>query len=328
MNIIITGGAGFIGSALVKTCLSEGHSVLVIDKLTYAGSLKNLADAADNNQFTFYKADICNQDEMDKIFNEFYPDAIMNLAAESHVDRSIASPDSFIKSNIIGTYNLLNSSLKFLNSFNKKNFRFHQVSTDEVYGSLNINSFEKFTEMTPFDPRSPYSASKASADHLVSAWNHTYKLPTVITNCSNNYGPHQHNEKLIPVIVSNALKGNSIPIYGDGKNIRDWLFVNDHVDALLKVLKMGKIGRTYNIGGNCELENLQVVKYICDYLDLVKPLENKTYHDLITFVEDRPGHDRRYAIDQSLIEKELKWKPKTNFEEGIKTTVDWYLEKF
>ena len=328
MKILITGGAGFIGSNLVRFIIKNSeHTVINIDKLTYAGNLISLKDIEDNSKYTFEKADICDFDRIKNIFEEYNPDAIMHLAAESHVDRSIDGPSDFINTNIVGTYNMLQISYNYykkLDSEKKKKFRFLHISTDEVFGSLGKEGF--FTEVTPYSPRSPYSASKASSDHLVRAWYHTFGLPTLITNCSNNYGPYQFPEKLIPVVILNAINGKRIPVYGKGDNVRDWLYVEDHVRAMLKVLESGKIGETYNIGGNCEKTNLEIIYTICNILDKISPLEKTSkYNDLITFVQDRPGHDKRYAIDPGKIERDLNFSPEYSFEKGIELTVKWYL---
>ncbi|KPP97759.1 MAG: dTDP-glucose 4,6-dehydratase [Bacteroidetes bacterium HLUCCA01] len=326
MKIIVTGGAGFIGSALVRLIIKETeHEVLNIDKLTYAGHLESLKDIADSQRYQFEKVDICEADEINRIFNEFQPDAIIHLAAESHVDRSIDGSEEFIKTNINGTHILLQEAKKYwaeLDQEVKENFRFLHVSTDEVYGELGDEGF--FTEDTPYDPRSPYSSSKASSDHLVRAWYHTYGLPTLITNCSNNYGPYQFPEKLIPVVILKALQGKEIPVYGTGENVRDWLYVDDHARALLTVVENGKPGETYNIGGHNEKQNLDVVHTICNTLNKLLA-KHQNYREQITFVTDRPGHDFRYAIDASKIEKELGWTPEETFETGIKATVEWYL---
>jgi dTDP-glucose 4,6-dehydratase len=331
MKIIVTGGAGFIGSAVIRMLIKDtSHKVLNIDKLTYAGNLDSLKDI-DSNRYSFMKQDITNLDKISSVFNEFKPDAVMHLAAESHVDRSIDGPLEFINTNIIGTFNVLEASRRHFNglpSKNKETFRFHHISTDEVYGDLDdINSF--FTEKTPYAPSSPYSASKASSDHLVRAWNRTYGLPVLISNCSNNYGPYHFPEKLIPCVILKALKGEDIPVYGDGSQIRDWLYVDDHAKALIKVVEHGKIGETYNIGGHNEKRNIDVVKLICSILEELhpsKPKGIKFYSDLITYVTDRPGHDLRYAIDASKIQRELGWVPDETFDTGIYKTVKWYLE--
>ncbi|WP_340103294.1 dTDP-glucose 4,6-dehydratase [Rhodohalobacter sp. 8-1] len=327
MKIILTGGAGFIGSALARMIINEtDHDVLNIDKLTYAGHLESLESIAESDRYQFEHVDICDAETINRIFDEFQPGAIMHLAAESHVDRSIDGSAEFIKTNINGTHILLEEAKKYwqgLENEQKENFRFLHVSTDEVYGELGEDGF--FTEETPYDPRSPYSSSKASSDHLVRAWHHTYGLPTMITNCSNNYGPYQFPEKLIPVVLLKALQGKDIPVYGTGENVRDWLFVDDHAKALLKVVQDGVAGETYNIGGHNEKQNLEVVHTICDTLDELVPKEEK-YRDLISFVTDRPGHDFRYAIDASKIERELGWVPDETFGTGIKATIEWYLQ--
>lgn len=326
-KIIVTGGAGFIGSALVRMIINEtDYEVLNIDKLTYAGHLKSLESIADSDRYQFEKIDICDTETINQIFNEFKPDAIIHLAAESHVDRSIDGSAEFIQTNINGTHKLLEEAKQYwqdLEGDRKDNFRFLHVSTDEVYGELGDEGF--FTEETPYDPRSPYSSSKASSDHLVRAWHHTYGLPTMITNCSNNYGPYQFPEKLIPVVILKALQGKDIPVYGTGENVRDWLYVNDHARALLKVVQEGNPGETYNIGGHNEKQNIEVVHTICDTLNELVAKE-ANYRDQISFVTDRPGHDFRYAIDASKIERELGWTPKETFDSGIKKTIQWYLD--
>ena len=328
MKIIVTGGAGFIGSALIRHLIhSTQHNIINIDKLTYAGNLSSLEGVSNNSRYEFVQLDIANKENLRHIFETFCPDAVMHLAAESHVDRSIEDPEVFITTNITGTFNLLEVSREYLersSKHNKKNFLFHHISTDEVFGDL-VNEDDYFTEETPYSPSSPYSASKASSDHLVRAWHRTFDLPTVITNCSNNYGPFQFPEKLIPTIITKAIKKEPIPIYGNGKQIRDWLYVEDHAEALLTVLEKGKIGETYNIGGFNEKQNIYVVKYICSLLDDLFPDLDISYHELITFVDDRPGHDKRYAIDSSKIKSQLGWHPRETFETGIKKTVEWYL---
>ena len=327
MRYIITGGAGFIGSSLVRLMVNQNeHEVLNIDKLTYAGHVESLESIRDSDRYQFEKVDICDAKDLNRIFNKFQPDAIMHLAAESHVDRSIDGSAEFIKTNINGTHTLLEEARGYWNKLNgkkKDNFRFLHVSTDEVYGSLGKDGF--FTEETPYDPRSPYSSSKAASDHLVRAWFHTYGLPVLITNCSNNYGPFQFPEKLIPVVILKALQGKNIPVYGKGDNVRDWLYVDDHARALLKVIQKGVPGETYNIGGHNEKQNIEVVKTICKTLDELVPGDTK-YSEQISFVTDRPGHDFRYAIDASKIEMELGWTPKETFDSGIKKTIQWYLK--
>lgn len=334
MRLLVTGGAGFIGSAIVRLSLENPENKICnIDKLTYAGNLDSLPGTYDNAQYSHKICDICDSQALSKILAEFRPEAIMHLAAESHVDRSIDSPSEFITTNVFGTFHLLEAARKYHESLDdsaKKVFRFHHVSTDEVYGDLE-NPKEFFTENTSYAPSSPYSASKASSDHLVRAWGRTYGLPIIVTNCSNNYGPYHFPEKLIPHIILSALKGQPLPIYGDGSQIRDWLFVEDHARALLKVVAKGKIGETYNIGGNNEKSNLEVVEAICDLLEELTLSSDKSpnikyYRDLITFVEDRPGHDARYAIDASKIQRELDWRPSETFETGLRKTVQWYLD--
>ena len=325
MKFIVTGGAGFIGSALVRFLINKtDHIVLNIDKLTYAGNLESLTSVSENPRYQFANADICDADKMTELFADFNPDKIMHLAAESHVDRSVDSPDEFIQTNIIGTYNVLNAARSYFESSNNKDFMFHHVSTDEVFGSLGDDGF--FTEETLYNPRSPYSASKASSDHLVRAWGATYGLPFVVTNCSNNYGHYQFPEKLIPLIIMNAFNKKRLPVYGDGSNIRDWLHVDDHAHALYLVATEGTPGETYNIGGKNEKTNLEVVDTICSLLEGFHPLATKfRYKDLITHVEDRPGHDFRYAIDTRKIERNLGCKPQETFETGMARTVEWYL---
>ena len=331
MKILITGGAGFIGLAVIRYIINNTqNSVINVDKLTYAGNLESLIEVSKSKRYFFEQVDICDRAALDRIFSHYEPDAVMHLAAESHVDRSIDGPAAFIKTNIVGTYTLLEAARKYwstLNENKKQQFRFHHISTDEVYGDL--QGEEKLSiETTAYAPSSPYSASKASSDHLVRAWHRTFGLPTIVTNCSNNYGPYQHSEKLIPLMILNALSGKKLPIYGNGMQIRDWLFVEDHVRALYKVATEGKVGETYNIGGHCEKANIDVVKMICELLEELapnKPDGVKNYADLITFVTDRPGHDFRYAIDSSKIQKELGWHPQETFESGLRKTVEWYL---
>ena len=331
MKIIVTGGAGFIGSAVARHIINETmDQVLVLDSLTYAGNLESLKPVAGSDRFSFETVDICNRSELDRVFSDFKPDAVMHLAAESHVDRSIDGPAAFINTNIVGTYTLLEAARQYWHTLPetaKKAFRFHHISTDEVYGDLH-GSEDLFTETTSYAPSSPYSASKAASDHLVRAWSRTYGLPTLVTNCSNNYGPYHFPEKLIPLTILNALEGKPLPVYGDGAQIRDWLYVEDHARALYKVVTEGKVGETYNIGGHNERKNIEVVQTICRLLDElvpVKPAGLNNYSELITFVADRPGHDMRYAIDATKIDKELGWTPQETFESGIRKTVEWYL---
>ena len=327
MKILVTGGAGFIGSAVIRHIIKNTKdSVINLDKLTYAGNLESLVDVSDSERYCFEQVDICNRSELDRVLAEYQPDAVMHLAAESHVDRSIDGPATFIETNIVGTFTLLEATRSYwdnLKEKNKEKFRFHHISTDEVYGDLD-GPKDLFTEETSYAPSSPYSASKASSDHLVRAWLRTYGLPTIITNCSNNYGPYHFPEKLIPLVILNALEGKSLPIYGKGDQIRDWLYVEDHARALYKVVTEGAIGETYNIGGHNERENIEVVKTLCNILNDLVP--NKyDYKELITFVADRLGHDVRYAIDASKIDKELDWTPMETFETGLRKTVKWYL---
>lgn len=330
MKILVTGGAGFIGSALVRHLIGESeHDVLNLDKLTYAGVLTSLAEVAANPRYNFVQGDICDADLVARLLGEFQPDVIAHLAAESHVDRSIDGPGEFIQTNVVGTFTMLQQALGYwqgLPADRQTRFRFHHISTDEVYGSLGDDGL--FTETTAYDPRSPYSASKAASDHLVRAWGHTYGLPVLVTNCSNNYGPYHFPEKLIPLIIIRALAGEPLPVYGDGSNVRDWLFVEDHARALRRVFEAGVPGETYNIGGNSERRNIDVVRAICAALDARRPREDgKPYAEQITFVTDRPGHDQRYAIDAAKIAHELGWEPQVRFEDGIARTVDWYLSR-
>ena len=326
MNILITGGAGFIGSAVVRLAITHGHSVVNLDALTYAASLESLASISEHPNYSFVKMNIRDRENLDAVFSKHKPDAVMHLAAESHVDRSIDEPTNFIETNIKGTFNILEASRKHWQEQGcPDEFRFHHISTDEVYGSLPSDPNTRFTESTPYDPRSPYSASKASSDHLVRAWRETYGLPIILTNCSNNFGPYQFPEKLIPVVILNALSENPIPIYGNGNNIRDWLYVDDHANALLLVLEKGESGRTYNIGDENERTNLEMVKTVCSILDRLSPRKKGQYADLITFVQDRPGHDARYAIDPSRIRNELGWQTAGTFEKNLEKTVEWYL---
>jgi dTDP-glucose 4,6-dehydratase len=361
MKLLVTGGAGFIGSAVIRHIIQNTQDEVVnLDKLTYAGNLESLAEVSDSERYTFEQVDICNRTEVDRVLAQYQPDAIMHLAAESHVDRSIDGPAEFIETNIVGTYTLLEATRQYwqaMEAEKKANFRFHHISTDEVYGDLQHpndsigaeetfpspleetfpsplkgegsgergQSLPLFTEETPYAPSSPYSASKASSDHLVRAWHRTYGLPVLVTNCSNNYGPYHFPEKLIPLVILNALEGKSLPVYGKGDQIRDWLYVEDHARALYKVVKEGEPGETYNIGGHNEKQNIEVVHTICDILQELRPQE-ASYRDLITNVKDRPGHDMRYAIDASKIQKELGWVPEETFETGIHETVQWYLD--
>jgi len=337
LKILITGGAGFIGSAVVRYLINNTkEQVINIDKLTYAGNLESLVDVSCSERYSFIQADICDKNALEQIFTQHQPDVVMHLAAESHVDRSITGPAEFINTNIVGTYTLLEVVRAYWNQLadenRKSNFRFHHISTDEVYGDLphpdecgGNNELPLFTEKTSYAPSNPYSASKASSDHLVRAWHRTYGLPCIVTNCSNNYGPYHFPEKLIPLVILNALEGKNLPIYGKGDQIRDWLYVEDHARALYTVLSEGVIGETYNIGGHNEKKNLDVVLTICDLLDEIVP-KNQSYREQITYVKDRPGHDRRYAIDASKISHELGWKPEETFESGIRKTVLWYLD--
>lgn len=325
MKILVTGGAGFIGSAVIRLAVARGHQVVNLDALTYAACLENVACVADSPLYAFEKVDIRDRAAIDGLLETHKPDTIMHLAAESHVDRSIDGPGDFIETNITGTYNMLEAARAYWSAQGRPEaFRFHHISTDEVFGSLGATGL--FTEDTPYDPRSPYSASKAASDHLVRAWAETYGLPVVLTNCSNNYGPYHFPEKLVPVVILNALAGKNLPIYGDGSNIRDWLYVEDHADALLCVLDKGQLGRSYNIGGENERTNLELVRTICGILDEKRPRDAGSYADLITFVTDRPGHDARYAIDPTRMNTELDWHPSVTVEEGLARTVQWYLD--
>ena len=345
MKILITGGAGFIGSAVIRNIVHNTEdSIVNVDKLTYAGNLESLVEVESSKRYVFENVDICNRAELDRVFASHKPDCVMHLAAESHVDRSIDGPAAFIETNIVGTYTLLEATRQYwltLDEQPKLTFRFHHISTDEVYGDLEATD-DLFTETTSYEPSSPYSASKASSDHLVRSWLRTYGLPTIVTNCSNNYGPYHFPEKLIPLVILNALEGKALPIYGKGEQIRDWLYVEDHARALYKVITEGEVGETYNIGGHNEKQNIDVVKTICSILDELVPIYTNrslllrhskhdlelltSYKDLITFVKDRPGHDIRYAIDASKIEKELGWRPVETFQTGLRKTVKWYLE--
>lgn len=334
MKILVTGGAGFIGSAVVRHVInSTNDSVINLDKLTYAGNLQSLEPVSNDERYTFEQVDICDRKELDRVFKHHKPDAVMHLAAESHVDRSITGPAEFIQTNIVGTYNLLEAAREYwstLDATAKEAFRFHHISTDEVYGDLphpdeQEGELPLFTERTSYAPSSPYSASKASSDHLVRAWLRTYDFPTIVTNCSNNYGPYHFPEKLIPLVILNALEGKDLPVYGKGDQIRDWLYVEDHARALYRVVTEGVVGETYNIGGHNEKQNIEVVKTICSILDELVPKQTK-YSEQITFVSDRPGHDRRYAIDSSKMSRELNWTPEETFETGLRKTVQWYLD--
>jgi dTDP-glucose 4,6-dehydratase len=324
MRLLITGGAGFIGSAVVRQAIQDNHDVMNIDALTYAACLRNLDSVSDNQKYAFAHGNICDAGFIEKILFEFKPDVVMHLAAESHVDRSIDGPGVFVQTNVVGTYTLLEAAYSYwINRGRPESFRFHHVSTDEVFGSLGKTG--QFTEDTGYDPRSPYSATKAASDHLVKAWYHTYGLPILLSNCSNNYGPYHFPEKLIPVVILNALRGREIPVYGSGENIRDWLFVEDHANALLRIIEKGWIGRSYNIGGENEVRNIDLVKMICALMDEMVP-GGAPHESLISFVEDRPGHDLRYSIDPSRMQNELNWRPSVTLEEGLRRTVRWYLD--
>ena len=328
MRLLITGGAGFIGSAVVRKAIAETNDdVLVLDKLTYAGNLSSLAPAAGNPRYSFLRADISDRATVAAAFEQFRPDAVLHLAAESHVDRSIDGPAAFIETNVVGTFVMLSEALAYwrgLTGETREAFRFLHVSTDEVFGSLGAEGL--FCEDSPYRPNSPYSATKASADHLARAWRETYGLPTILTNCSNNYGPYQFPEKLIPLAILNALEGKPVPVYGRGENVRDWLYVEDHAAALLFVARRGAVGQSYNVGGRCERRNIDLVQAICDILDEIRPRKAGSYREQIAFVADRPGHDLRYAIDSAKIERELGWRPRESFETGLRRTVYWYLD--
>lgn len=327
MKILVTGGAGFIGSAVVRLAVTRGHKVVNLDALTYAACLDNVAEVAGDPRYAFEQVDIRNRAALDRVFAQHKPDVVMHLAAESHVDRSIDGPSDFIETNITGTFNMLEAARTYwIGAGKPEAFRFHHISTDEVFGSLPSDPTVQFTETTPYDPRSPYSASKAASDHLVRAWHETYGLPVVLTNCSNNYGPFHFPEKLVPVVILNALAGKPLPIYGDGSNVRDWLYVEDHADALLLVVEKGALGESYNIGGENERTNLELVQTLCAILDQKRPKSSGSYADQITYVTDRPGHDARYAIDPSRIRNELGWRPSVTVEEGLERTVQWYLD--
>ena len=327
MRLLITGGAGFIGSTVVRLAVARGFEVINVDALTYAGSLSNVRSVSEHRNYNFVHADICDRVSLDEILSNNKPDAILHLAAETHVDRSIDSPGEFVRTNIVGTFNLLDAALSYwIDRGRPENFRFHHISTDEVFGSLPADREIKFTEETPYEPRSPYAASKASSDHLVRAWHETYGLPVLLSNCSNNYGPYQFPEKLIPLMLLSALDWRPLTIYGDGGNVRDWLHVEDHASALLHILQEGQIGRSYNVGGESERTNLQIVTKLCLILDRLKPSERGSYSNLITFVKDRPGHDQRYAIDTSRLQNELSWRPTFTIDAGLEHTITWYLE--
>jgi len=328
MKLLVTGGAGFIGSAVIRYIINfTKDEVVNLDKITYAGNLENLAQVSESDRYSFERVDICNRAEVERVLAKHQPSAIMHLAAESHVDRSIDVPAAFIETNIVGTYTLLEAARKYwsqLDTTRKSKFRFHHISTDEVYGDLE-DAEELFTETTSYQPSSPYSATKACSDHLVRAWHRTYGFPVLVTNCSNNYGPYHFPEKFIPLVILNALEGKPLPVYGDGTQVRDWLFVEDHARALYRAIMQGAVGETYNIGGHNEKQNIEVVRIICDVLQDLVPSPN-LYRDLITHVTDRPGHDQRYAIDATKIQKELGWAPEETFETGIRKTIKWYLD--
>ena len=326
MRFLVTGGAGFIGSAYVRRLVELGYEVFTVDSLNYAGNLSNLADVMDFETHNFEKVDICDYAKLKSSIFSYQPDKIVHFAAESHVDVSISNPKSFIETNIVGTFNVLEAATTYYrSSLSPENFTLHHISTDEVYGSLDACDAKPFSETSCYNPRNPYSATKAASDHLVNAWYHTNGLPIIITNCSNNYGPYQFPDKLIPLIITNALLGREIPIYGDGGNIRDWLYVDDHIDALITVIKAGEKGSRYNIGGNCELTNIQLARMICAIMDELHPRKRGVYSDLIKYVTDRPGHDKRYAVDTRKISSQLGWMPKTSIDSGLRATVEWYL---
>lgn len=328
MRILVTGGAGFIGSAVIRMAIEKGFSIINVDSLTYAANLLSLKTVSDHPEYSFENCDICDSSALKSIFRKYQPDAVMHLAAESHVDRSIDGPGAFIQTNVVGTYNLLQVAKDYyqtLKGEKQAGFRFHHISTDEVYGDLSIDD-PAFEETTSYDPSSPYSASKAASDHLVRAWARTYNLPILVTNCSNNYGPYQFPEKLIPVVILKALHGESIPVYGKGDNVRDWLYVDDHADALLTVLQKGVLGETYNIGGDNERTNIELVETICDLMDAHKDVKSQNHAKLIHFVTDRPGHDRRYAINASKIKNDLNWTASISWNDGFEQTLNWYLE--
>lgn len=326
LRLLVTGGAGFIGSAACRYFVKKGWTVCNVDKLTYAANLDNLRGVISDPRYHFVEADICDKETMRSVFAKFRPDAVLHLAAESHVDRSLEDANTFIETNVVGTVNLLQVALDYWIASGKNvGFRFHHVSTDEVYGDLPLDGHDRFTETTPYNPSSPYSASKAASDFMVMSWHRTFGLPVVLSNCSNNYGPYQNTEKLIPLMIIQGLRGSSMPVYGNGQNIRDWLHVDDHIEALELVLTRGELGRRYNIGGSNEWANIHVVKQICNYLDERLPLKSRSHHGLITYVTDRPGHDLRYAIDDALVRLEFGWRPRRDFLQGLAETVDWYI---